>query len=51
MLLNKCEVFHFLLLLLSQYKLQKEDSDPRAQIEGKETDDWLCIDFGKSLWI
>ncbi|XP_032036543.1 mitochondrial assembly of ribosomal large subunit protein 1, partial [Aythya fuligula] len=32
--------------MMKMYKLQKEDSDPRAQIEGKETDDWLCIDFG-----
>ncbi|NXT93371.1 MASU1 protein, partial [Anhinga rufa] len=24
----------------------KEESDPPTQIEGKETDDWLCIDFG-----
>lgn len=51
MLLNKCKVFHFLPLLLSQYKHHKEESDPHTRIEGKETDDWLCIDFGKYLWI
>lgn len=33
----------------SQYKLHKEVGDPHTQIEGKETDDWLCIDFGKYL--
>lgn len=34
-----------------QYKHHKEEGDPSTQIEGKETDDWLCIDFGKYLWI
>ncbi|NWR63648.1 MASU1 protein, partial [Bucorvus abyssinicus] len=29
-----------------QYKHHKEESDPSTRIEGKETDDWLCIDFG-----
>ncbi|XP_035418344.1 mitochondrial assembly of ribosomal large subunit protein 1 [Cygnus atratus] len=32
--------------MMKMYKHQKEDTDPHAQIEGKETDDWLCIDFG-----
>ncbi|NXA52543.1 MASU1 protein, partial [Nothocercus julius] len=32
--------------MLKMYKYQKEESDPHALIEGKETDDWLCIDFG-----
>ncbi|XP_064907383.1 mitochondrial assembly of ribosomal large subunit protein 1 [Columba livia] len=32
--------------LLKMYKHHKEESDPHTQIEGKETDDWLCIDFG-----
>ncbi|XP_064362386.1 mitochondrial assembly of ribosomal large subunit protein 1 [Dromaius novaehollandiae] len=32
--------------MLKMYKHQKEESDPHAHIEGKETDDWLCIDFG-----
>ncbi|XP_042744459.1 mitochondrial assembly of ribosomal large subunit protein 1 [Lagopus leucura] len=32
--------------MLKMYKHQKEESDPHTRIEGKETDDWLCIDFG-----
>ncbi|NXX86691.1 MASU1 protein, partial [Urocolius indicus] len=32
--------------MLKMYKCHKEESGPHAQIEGKETDDWLCIDFG-----
>ncbi|KFP76279.1 Mitochondrial assembly of ribosomal large subunit protein 1, partial [Acanthisitta chloris] len=32
--------------MLKMYKSLKEESDPHVQIEGKETDDWLCIDFG-----
>ncbi|XP_074006895.1 mitochondrial assembly of ribosomal large subunit protein 1 [Numenius arquata] len=32
--------------MLKMYKHHKEESDPHTQIEGKETDDWLCIDFG-----
>ncbi|KAM8810885.1 mitochondrial assembly of ribosomal large subunit protein 1 [Eudromia elegans] len=32
--------------MLKMYKHQKEESGPHAVIEGKDTDDWLCIDFG-----
>ncbi|KAJ7396267.1 Mitochondrial assembly of ribosomal large subunit protein 1 [Pitangus sulphuratus] len=32
--------------MLKMYKHLKEEGDPHTQIEGKETDDWLCIDFG-----
>ncbi|NXP78276.1 MASU1 protein, partial [Ramphastos sulfuratus] len=32
--------------MLKMYKLHKEEGDPHTQIEGKETEDWLCIDFG-----
>ncbi|KAM9574769.1 mitochondrial assembly of ribosomal large subunit protein 1 [Guaruba guarouba] len=32
--------------MLKMYKYHKEESNPYTQIEGKETDDWLCIDFG-----
>ncbi|NXG79176.1 MASU1 protein, partial [Baryphthengus martii] len=32
--------------MLKMYKHHKEERDPHAQIEGKDTDDWLCIDFG-----
>ncbi|NWR72571.1 MASU1 protein, partial [Centropus unirufus] len=32
--------------MLKMYKFHKEESDPHTRIEGKETEDWLCIDFG-----
>ncbi|KAM9387909.1 mitochondrial assembly of ribosomal large subunit protein 1 [Phaethornis superciliosus] len=32
--------------MLKMYKHYKEESDRHTRIEGKETDDWLCIDFG-----
>ncbi|XP_063266626.1 mitochondrial assembly of ribosomal large subunit protein 1 [Prinia subflava] len=32
--------------MLKMYKHLKEEGGPHTQIEGKETDDWLCIDFG-----
>ncbi|XP_062478510.1 mitochondrial assembly of ribosomal large subunit protein 1 [Pezoporus occidentalis] len=32
--------------MLKMYKYCKEESSPHTRIEGKETDDWLCIDFG-----
>ncbi|KFP01174.1 Mitochondrial assembly of ribosomal large subunit protein 1, partial [Calypte anna] len=32
--------------MLKMYKNHKEESDRHTRIEGKETDDWLCIDFG-----
>ncbi|KAG8139094.1 hypothetical protein E2320_001875 [Naja naja] len=32
--------------LVKTYKHMKNDTDPHVLIEGKETDDWLCIDFG-----
>ncbi|NWS58382.1 MASU1 protein, partial [Chunga burmeisteri] len=32
--------------MLKMYKHYKEESDPHTRIEGKETDDWLCIDCG-----
>ncbi|KAL7976669.1 hypothetical protein Chor_008618 [Crotalus horridus] len=32
--------------LVKMYKHKKNDTDPHVVIEGKETDDWLCIDFG-----
>lgn len=34
-----------------QYKHLKQDDDPYVQIEGKDTEDWMCIDFGKYLLI
>ncbi|CAM9220308.1 unnamed protein product [Bubo scandiacus] len=35
--------------MLKMYKHHKEESDPHTRIEGKETDDWLCIDFGSMV--
>uniref|UniRef100_A0A8C6MFX7 Mitochondrial assembly of ribosomal large subunit protein 1 n=1 Tax=Nothobranchius furzeri TaxID=105023 RepID=A0A8C6MFX7_NOTFU len=31
------------------YKFLKKDKDPNAKIEGKDTDDWICIDFGNMV--
>ncbi|KAJ8415908.1 hypothetical protein AAFF_G00404650 [Aldrovandia affinis] len=31
---------------LKVYKYLKQDSDPNVQIEGKNAEDWMCIDFG-----
>ena len=30
-----------------QYKFLKCKSEPHVKIEGKDTDDWMCVDFGK----
>ncbi|KAM6421908.1 mitochondrial assembly of ribosomal large subunit protein 1 [Rhynochetos jubatus] len=35
--------------MLKMYKHHKEENDPHTQIEGKETDDWLCIDLGSMV--
>ncbi|TFK07399.1 Mitochondrial assembly of ribosomal large subunit protein 1 [Platysternon megacephalum] len=32
--------------MLKMYKQLKQEHDPHIQIEGKDTDDWMCIDFG-----
>ncbi|XP_061441590.1 mitochondrial assembly of ribosomal large subunit protein 1 [Rhineura floridana] len=32
--------------VVKMYKYLKTDSDSHVIIEGKDTDDWLCIDFG-----
>ncbi|KAM9308178.1 mitochondrial assembly of ribosomal large subunit protein 1 [Gastrophryne carolinensis] len=31
---------------LKVYKYLKQESDSHVHLEGKETDDWMCIDFG-----
>ncbi|KAJ8290664.1 hypothetical protein GJAV_G00016070 [Gymnothorax javanicus] len=28
------------------YKYLKQDTDPHVRIEGKDSEDWMCIDFG-----
>ncbi|KYO26806.1 mitochondrial assembly of ribosomal large subunit protein 1 [Alligator mississippiensis] len=35
--------------LLKMYKHLKQDDDPYVQIEGKDTEDWMCIDFGSMV--
>ncbi|XP_042327871.1 mitochondrial assembly of ribosomal large subunit protein 1 [Sceloporus undulatus] len=35
--------------LIKMYKHLKTDCDPHVLIEGKDTDDWLCIDFGHTV--
>lgn len=32
-----------------QYKYLKSKSEPHVKIEGKDTDDWLCMDFGSMV--
>ncbi|CAJ0966204.1 unnamed protein product [Ranitomeya imitator] len=32
--------------LLSLYKFLKGENEPHVCLEGKDTDDWMCIDFG-----
>uniref|UniRef100_A0A8D0GK55 Mitochondrial assembly of ribosomal large subunit protein 1 n=1 Tax=Sphenodon punctatus TaxID=8508 RepID=A0A8D0GK55_SPHPU len=32
--------------VMKMYKSLKHKSEPSVRIEGKDTDDWLCIDFG-----
>ncbi|XP_077159389.1 mitochondrial assembly of ribosomal large subunit protein 1 [Paroedura picta] len=32
--------------LVKMYKYLKTESEPHVRIEGRETDNWLCIDFG-----
>uniref|UniRef100_G1KP02 Mitochondrial assembly of ribosomal large subunit protein 1 n=1 Tax=Anolis carolinensis TaxID=28377 RepID=G1KP02_ANOCA len=35
--------------LMKMYKHLKTDCEPHVVIEGKDTDDWLCIDFGHTV--
>lgn len=37
------------LYAIKVYKFLKKDQDSHAKIEGKDTDDWLCIDFGSMV--
>ncbi|XP_029958435.1 mitochondrial assembly of ribosomal large subunit protein 1 [Salarias fasciatus] len=37
------------LYTLKVYKFLKKDADPNVKIEGKDTEDWMCIDFGKMV--
>ncbi|KAM4873981.1 mitochondrial assembly of ribosomal large subunit protein 1 [Thomomys bottae] len=35
--------------IVKMYKHLKCKSEPHVKIEGKETDDWLCVDFGSMV--
>ncbi|XP_051008373.1 mitochondrial assembly of ribosomal large subunit protein 1 [Acomys russatus] len=35
--------------IVKMYKYLKGRSDPHVKIEGKDTDDWLCVDFGSMV--
>ncbi|XP_004604320.2 mitochondrial assembly of ribosomal large subunit protein 1 [Sorex araneus] len=35
--------------IVKMYKFLKCKSDPHVKIEGKDTDDWLCVDFGSMV--
>lgn len=37
------------LYAIKVYKFLKKDQDSHVKIEGKDTDDWLCIDFGSMV--
>ncbi|XP_016015063.2 mitochondrial assembly of ribosomal large subunit protein 1 [Rousettus aegyptiacus] len=35
--------------IVKMYKFLKCKSEPHVKIEGKDTDDWLCVDFGSMV--
>ncbi|XP_061574323.1 mitochondrial assembly of ribosomal large subunit protein 1 [Cololabis saira] len=37
------------LYAIKVYKFMKKDSDPNVKIEGKDAEDWMCIDFGNMI--
>uniref|UniRef100_A0A7N8WQP3 Mitochondrial assembly of ribosomal large subunit protein 1 n=1 Tax=Mastacembelus armatus TaxID=205130 RepID=A0A7N8WQP3_9TELE len=37
------------LYAIKVYKFLKKDQDPRVKIEGKDAEDWMCIDFGNMV--
>ncbi|XP_029360201.1 mitochondrial assembly of ribosomal large subunit protein 1 [Echeneis naucrates] len=37
------------LYAIKVYKFLKNDGDPNVRIEGKDTEDWMCIDFGNMV--
>lgn len=34
------------IFIFFQYKFLKKDGDPDVKMEGKDAEDWMCIDFG-----
>ncbi|XP_071388930.1 mitochondrial assembly of ribosomal large subunit protein 1 [Centroberyx affinis] len=37
------------LYAIKVYKFMKKDGDPHVKIEGKDSEDWMCIDFGSMV--
>ncbi|XP_029927693.1 mitochondrial assembly of ribosomal large subunit protein 1 [Myripristis murdjan] len=37
------------LYAIKVYKFLKKDADPHVKIEGKDAEDWMCIDFGSMV--
>ncbi|XP_040900396.1 mitochondrial assembly of ribosomal large subunit protein 1 [Toxotes jaculatrix] len=37
------------LYAIKVYKFLKKDGDPNVKIEGKDAEDWMCIDFGNMV--
>ncbi|XP_036445123.1 mitochondrial assembly of ribosomal large subunit protein 1 [Colossoma macropomum] len=37
------------LYAIKVYKFMKKECDPHAHIEGKDAEDWMCIDFGSMV--
>uniref|UniRef100_A0A669C059 Mitochondrial assembly of ribosomal large subunit protein 1 n=1 Tax=Oreochromis niloticus TaxID=8128 RepID=A0A669C059_ORENI len=37
------------LYAIKVYKFLKKDEDPNVKIEGKDAEDWICIDFGNMV--
>uniref|UniRef100_A0A3Q4ADM8 Mitochondrial assembly of ribosomal large subunit protein 1 n=1 Tax=Mola mola TaxID=94237 RepID=A0A3Q4ADM8_MOLML len=37
------------LYAIKVYKFLKKESEPNVKIEGKDTEDWMCIDFGNMV--
>ncbi|CAK6434755.1 unnamed protein product [Pipistrellus nathusii] len=35
--------------IVKAYKFLKSKNEPHVRIEGKDTDDWLCVDFGRMV--
>ncbi|XP_070280532.1 mitochondrial assembly of ribosomal large subunit protein 1 [Myotis yumanensis] len=35
--------------IVKMYKFLKSKNEPHVKIEGKDTDDWLCVDFGSMV--
>lgn len=45
-----CFLKLMLKVVLLQYKFLKKEKDTDVKIEGKNAEDWMCIDFGMSVY-